>query len=62
MNVAIELPEDIAKQLKAAWQDMPRRALEAVAAGGYRSEAITDCLPARQPADEALTSLDRRTG
>ena len=41
MNVAIELTEDIAEQLKAAWQDMPRRALEAVAVEGYRSEAIT---------------------
>ena len=41
MNVAIELPEDIAKQLEAAWQDMPRRALEAVAVEGYRSEVLT---------------------
>ena len=41
MYVAIQLPEDIAKQLEAAWQDMPRRALEAVAVEGYRSEALT---------------------
>lgn len=41
MNVAIELPEDIAKQLQAAWHDMPRRALEAVAVDGYRSGALT---------------------
>ena len=41
MNVAIELPKDIAKRLEAAWQDMPRRALEAVAVEGYRSEALT---------------------
>ena len=41
MNVAIELPEDIARQLKAAWQDMPRRALEAVAVEAYRSGALT---------------------
>jgi hypothetical protein len=25
MNVAIELPEDIARQLQAAWPDVPRR-------------------------------------
>jgi predicted HTH domain antitoxin len=41
MNVAIELPEDIARQLEAAWHDMPRRALEAIAVEGYRSEALT---------------------
>lgn len=41
MNVAIELPEDIGRQLEAAWQDMPRRALEAIAAEGYRSDALT---------------------
>ena len=41
MNVAIELPEDIARQLAAAWPDMPRRALEAIALEGYRSGALT---------------------
>lgn len=41
MNVAIELPEDIAKQLQAAWHDMPRRALEAIVVEGYRSGALT---------------------
>lgn len=41
MNVAVELPDDIAQQLNAAWQDMPRRVLEAVAVEGYRSGALT---------------------
>ncbi len=41
MNVAIELPEDIARQLASAWHDMPRRTLEAVAVEGYRSGALT---------------------
>ena len=41
MNVAVELPEDIAQQLKSAWQDMPRRVLEAIAVEGYRSGALT---------------------
>ena len=41
MNVAIELPEDIGRQLEASWQDMPRRALEAIALEGYRSEVLT---------------------
>ena len=41
MNVAVELPDDIAQQLATAWQDMPRRVLEAVAVEGYRSGALT---------------------
>jgi predicted HTH domain antitoxin len=41
MNVAVELPDDIAQQLETAWQDMPRRVLEAVAVEGYRSGALT---------------------
>jgi hypothetical protein len=38
MNVAIELPEDIARLLQASWKDMPRRALEAIALEGYRTQ------------------------
>ncbi len=41
MNVAIELPDDIARQLETVWQDVPRRALEAIAVEGYRSGALT---------------------
>ncbi|HWB95878.1 MAG TPA: UPF0175 family protein [Bryobacteraceae bacterium] len=41
MNVAIELPEDIARLLEAPWKDMPRRALEAIALEGYRTQALT---------------------
>ena len=41
MNVAVELPDDIAQQLETAWHDMPRRVLEAVAVEGYRSDALT---------------------
>jgi predicted HTH domain antitoxin len=41
MNVAVELPDDIAQQLETAWQDVPRRVLEAVAVEGYRSGALT---------------------
>jgi len=41
MNVAIELPDDIAHQLETVWQDMPRRVLEAIAVEGYRSGALT---------------------
>ena len=41
MNVAIELPEDIARQLANKWGDLPARAREAVAIEGYRSGALS---------------------
>ena len=41
MNVTIELPEHIVRRLESAWQDVPRRALEAVAVEGYRSGALS---------------------
>lgn len=42
MQVAIELPEDIAESLRAKWKDLPRHALEALALEGYRSGALTE--------------------
>lgn len=41
VNVAVELPDDIAQQLEAVWHDIPRRILEAVAVEGYRSGVLT---------------------
>jgi predicted HTH domain antitoxin len=41
MNVAIEIPESISGPLCSRWKDVPRRALEAVAAEAYRSGALT---------------------
>ncbi len=41
MSVIINLPEDIAQQLQARWGDLERRALEALAIEGYRSEALS---------------------
>jgi predicted HTH domain antitoxin len=41
MNVAVNLPEDIAKRLEATWPDLSRGTLEAIALEGYRSEALT---------------------
>ena len=35
-RIAVDLPEVIAKRLEAAWRDVPRGALEAVALEGYR--------------------------
>lgn len=42
MNVSIPLSEPIAKQLQAAWQDMPSRMLRAIAIEAYTSGAITE--------------------
>jgi hypothetical protein len=41
MNVAIEIPENMCASLRSRWKDVPRRALEAVAAEAYRSRALT---------------------
>jgi hypothetical protein len=41
MHVAIDLPDEIARQLTAAWGDMPRKTLEAVAVEGYRTGALS---------------------
>jgi len=42
MQVAIELPDDIAEGLRARWEDLPRQALEAIALECYRSGALTE--------------------
>jgi uncharacterized protein UPF0175 len=42
MQVAIQLPEDIAEGLRTKWKDLPRHALEALALEGYRSGALTE--------------------
>lgn len=41
MEIAINLPEEVARTLEAKWGDVSRRALEAVAAEAYRSGALT---------------------
>jgi predicted nucleic acid-binding protein len=41
MNLAVNLPEDIARHLQTSWHDLSRGALEAIALEGYRSEALT---------------------
>ena len=41
MQIALELPEDIAKRLEAVWHDVSRGTLEAVAVEGYREGALT---------------------
>jgi predicted HTH domain antitoxin len=41
MDLAVHLPEDIARRLETSWRDLSRGALEAIALEGYRSEALT---------------------
>ncbi|HSN88178.1 MAG TPA: UPF0175 family protein [Thermoanaerobaculia bacterium] len=41
MQIALELPEDIAKRLELAWHDVSRGTLEAIAVEGYREGALT---------------------
>ncbi|HXJ97174.1 MAG TPA: UPF0175 family protein [Terriglobia bacterium] len=42
VQVAIDLADDIAEELSAKWSDLPRQALEALAAEGYRTEALSE--------------------
>jgi predicted HTH domain antitoxin len=41
MNIAIDIPEDIARQLSEKWGSLSRGALEAIAIEGYRSGALS---------------------
>lgn len=40
-RIAVDFPEEIAKRLQAAWRNVPRGALEAVALEGYRDGTLT---------------------
>ena len=42
MQLALELPEDVAEKLRTKWKDLPRHALEAIALEGYRSGELTE--------------------
>jgi predicted HTH domain antitoxin len=39
-KIAVEVPEDIAKRLEAAWRDVSRGTLEALALEGYRDGTL----------------------
>lgn len=42
MDIAIQLPEDVVRQLEAEWGDVSQHALEALALDAYRSGIITE--------------------
>jgi Uncharacterised protein family (UPF0175) len=41
MNVTLEIPDDVAERLAAAGDDLPRRALEALALEEYKRGRLT---------------------
>lgn len=41
MKVALDIPEEVGQRLRARWSDLPRHALEALAATAYRSGVLT---------------------
>lgn len=41
MEVTVEIPEDIAKQLHSKWENLPRGVLESLAIEAYRSHTLT---------------------
>lgn len=41
VNIAIEIPDVVSAPLRAKWRDLPRAALEALAAESYRAGALT---------------------
>lgn len=49
MEITIQVPDSVAHRLRASWQDLPRHALEALAAEAYRQGLLTS-----QDVQEAL--------
>jgi hypothetical protein len=41
MQITLELPEDIGRELRARWSDLPRAAVEGLALEAYRSRVLT---------------------
>ena len=41
MEISISVPDEIARKLETEWRDLPRHALEALAADAYRHELLT---------------------
>jgi uncharacterized protein UPF0175 len=41
VEMLLEIPDDIAERLKVRWPDLPRRAVELLAADSYRTGILT---------------------
>ena len=42
MEVTIHLPDDIARQIQAQWEDVPRHVLESLALAWYQSSELNE--------------------
>ena len=65
MAVKIELPEDIEHHLTKEWGDLPRHALETLAAEGYRARVLSRSQVRRMLGFETGVEVDefmRRAG
>jgi hypothetical protein len=58
MQIALELPEDIAGGLEAKWNDLARAALESLALEAYRSHALSAAQLRRLLAFETRMEVD----
>ena len=58
MNVTIEIPDELARQLKAAGADLPRRVLETIALEEYKAERISKAQLRRALGFETRFELD----
>jgi len=58
MEITLNLPEDVAEELVAKWQDLPRAVLESFAVEAYRSGALTAAQVRRMLGFETRYELD----
>jgi hypothetical protein len=61
MEISIQIPDDVGARLHDRWQDLPRRALEALVTDAYRRDILTAAevqtilgLPSRHETDAFL--------
>ena len=58
MEVTVNIPEDIARQLHTKWDNLPRAALESLALEAYRSGTLTTAQLRRLLGFESRYELD----
>jgi len=57
-NIAIELPDDIARALREKWGDLSQHTIEALAAEGYRARALSGAQVQRMLGFETRIEVD----
>jgi uncharacterized protein UPF0175 len=58
MQVTVEIPEDIARQLNSKWANLPRGVLESLALEAYRSGTLTTAQLRRMLGFETSIEVD----